>query len=202
MNELDQLLAKLELEQNIQPEDIPGIDLYMDQVIQLFENKFKGTKRSEGDKILTKTMINNYAKGKLFFPVKNKKYSKEHIILISLIYHLKGALSIGDIKSVLEGINEKTVKENFDLEQFYKSHLHLYEKETEDFKRNLEKMETAVHAELSDAEGYSGDLKKVMLILSLANISNLYRRAAEQLADSLPGAYDHEDGKAKKTGQK
>ncbi len=202
MNELDELLAKLELDQNIQLEDIPGIDLYMDQVIQLFENKFKGTKRSEGDKILTKTMINNYAKGKLFFPVKNKKYSKEHIILISLIYHLKGALSIGDIKSILGGINEKTDEENFDLEQFYKSYLHLYEKGAEDFKRNVEEMERAVHTELSDAEGYSADLKKVMLILSLANISNLYRRAAEQLTDSLPGLSGQEDGNTKKTGQK
>ena len=50
------------------------------------------------EKVLTKTMINNYAKGKLFIPIKNKKYSKQHIMLINLIYQLKGALSINDIK--------------------------------------------------------------------------------------------------------
>lgn len=201
MNHLNELIAKLELDQNILLEDIPGIDLYMDQVIQLFENKFKGAKRSEGDKILTKTMINNYAKGKLFFPVKNKKYSKEHIILISLIYHLKGTLSIGDIKSVLEGINERTHEDSFDLEQFYESYLHLYEQETEVFRTNLGKMGSAVQDVVAYTDGYSEELQKVMLILSLANLSNLYRRAAEQLVDSLPAANNPDKGKTKKTDQ-
>ena len=57
-------------------DDLPDIDLYMDQVIQIFENKLEKTKRNQDEKILTKTMINNYAKGKLFFPIKNKKYTK------------------------------------------------------------------------------------------------------------------------------
>lgn len=63
-------------------DEIPNIDLYMDQVIQLFENKFADSKRNEAEKVFTKTMINNYAKGKLIFPIKNKKYLREHLILI------------------------------------------------------------------------------------------------------------------------
>ena len=92
-----EILNSLHLESNIKLDEIPEIDLYMDQVIQLFESKLSEQKRKEDEKILTKTMINNYAKGKLLLPIKNKKYSKEHIILMSLIYNLKGALSINEI---------------------------------------------------------------------------------------------------------
>ena len=77
--------------EKIQLNEIPEIDLYMDQVIQLFENKLSDSKRNEEDKVLTKTMINNYAKAKLLMSIKNKKYSKEHLILMSLIYELKGS---------------------------------------------------------------------------------------------------------------
>lgn len=69
-------MEKLIADNQIQLEDIPQIDLYMDQVIQLFENTFGSTTRNEEEKVLTKTMINNYAKGKLFFPVKNKNIQR------------------------------------------------------------------------------------------------------------------------------
>ena len=49
--------------QHIKVEDIPNIDLYMDQVTTFMENKLKSSVRNpEEDKVLTKTMINNYAK--------------------------------------------------------------------------------------------------------------------------------------------
>ncbi len=66
-------LEELHLENQLNAEEIPDLDLYMDQVIQLFESKFSSAKRYKEDKVLTKTMINNYAKAKLFFPIKNKK---------------------------------------------------------------------------------------------------------------------------------
>ena len=100
-DEIREYIERLNLKENISLEDIPEIDLYMDQVIQLFEKKFSDTLRNEEDKVLTKTMINNYSKGKLFMPVNNKKYTKDHLILISLIYQLKGVLSIKDLRKFL-----------------------------------------------------------------------------------------------------
>ena len=179
MDKLQSFLEELECEQNISLEDIPKIDLYMDQVIQLFENKFNGTKRNENDKILTKTMINNYAKGKLLFPIKNKKYSKEHIILISLIYQLKGALSIKDIQATLEGINEKVMEGNVDLDSLYSQYLHNSAENMISFK---EDMQTRIEKSAIADEEY---LSKVLLIASLVNMSNLYRRAAEKLVDEI-----------------
>lgn len=186
MSNLADQLAQLGLENNIALEDIPGIDLYMDQVIQLFEKSFGSSTRNDEDKVLTKTMINNYAKGKLFFPIKNKKYSKEHLILISLIYQLKGGLSIQDIKQTLGGISDRAESGELELEQFYQSYLNLHGKNIEIFNEDVLKTEKDVHAEVLklDADN-SEELETVLLIASLINISNFYRRTAEKLVDQL-----------------
>lgn len=186
MSNLADLLANLGLENNIALEDIPGIDLYMDQVIQLFEKSFGSSTRNDEDKVLTKTMINNYAKGKLFFPIKNKKYSKEHLILISLIYQLKGGLSIQDIKQTLVGINDRVETGELQLEQFYQSYLNLHEKNIEIFSEDVLKTEQEVNAEVGKLEAEKPEeLETVLLIASLINISNFYRRTAEKLVDQL-----------------
>ncbi|GEN55911.1 hypothetical protein GCM10012290_04550 [Halolactibacillus alkaliphilus] len=90
---------------------IPDLDLYMDQVRQLFDKTYTPLKRDENEKILTKTMINNYAKSKLFPPIENKKYKIEHVMLIQMIYQLKGALSLQDIQTVLELITPSILNE-------------------------------------------------------------------------------------------
>ncbi|MGN0436936.1 MAG: DUF1836 domain-containing protein [Lachnospiraceae bacterium] len=86
----------------IEPEDIPSIELYMDQVTTFMDKQLAGNKRDPEDKILTKTMINNYSKNDLLPPSNKKRYSKDHIILLIYIYYLKNFLSIGDIQSLLE----------------------------------------------------------------------------------------------------
>ncbi|GAA0499552.1 DUF1836 domain-containing protein [Salinibacillus aidingensis] len=186
MENIDELLEELELYNHLTPEDIPDLDLYMDQVIQLFEKKYKDSKRHEEDKVLTKTMINNYAKGKLFFPITNKKYSKDHVLLISLIYQLKGALSINDIKAVLEGINQKMTEGDFDLDRFYRSYIHLSEQNAETFSNHTRDSEEKVEEIANQLDEEDLDyLKKVFLISSFVNMSNFYRRAAERLVDEL-----------------
>ena len=185
MGKIDEIVANLYLEHNIQWDDIPNIDLYMDQVIQLFENTYSGSKRNEEEKILTKTMINNYAKGKLFFPINKKKYSKEHIILISLIYQLKGALSINDIKATLNNINKKVLSEEMQLDKFYTSYLNLYNQNANKFKQDVKACEEEVKEEVACLDSnHPEDLEKTLLIASLVNISNMYRKAAEKLIDS------------------
>lgn len=188
MEKIYEIVESIGLDTNIELKDVPDIDLYMDQVIQLFEKKFNETRRNEEEKVLTKTMINNYAKGKLFFPIKNKKYSKDHLLMISLIYQLKGAMSIGDIKATLDPINKLIVEnESFSLEEFYSGYLHLTEKNGKMFREEIQEQvdgikETAI---LEDGESQNKDLEKVLLILSLAQMSNFYRRAAERMVDVL-----------------
>ncbi|MFE8700504.1 DUF1836 domain-containing protein [Cytobacillus sp. FJAT-54145] len=186
MENLNKLIDQLNLNKNITLEDIPNIDLYMDQVIQLFENKYASSLRNSDDKVLTKTMINNYAKGKLFVPIKNKKYSKEHLILISLIYQLKGALSINDIKATLDGVNKHILSEEVELDQFYESYLHLNEKNVEEFKENVPLHASNVIEEIKSLKEVDHEyFEKVLLITSFVHMSNLYRRLAEKLVDEI-----------------
>ncbi len=94
--------------EGLQEADIPNIDLYMDQVITLISDQMGGKsdkgKTADNDKLLTKTMINNYSKDGVLGRIKGKKYSKQHILMMLVIYNLKQALSMQDIKQFIEGL--------------------------------------------------------------------------------------------------
>ena len=91
---LNSILSSISRIDYVRPDDIPNIDLYMDQVTTFMEKELASSKRHEDDKILTKTMINNYAKNDLLPPPVKKKYSKEHMLLLIFIYYFKNILSI------------------------------------------------------------------------------------------------------------
>lgn len=91
----------------IKPDEVPNIALYMDQVTTFMDEHLKSSKRYEDDKLLTKTMINNYTKNNLLPPPDKKKYSKEHMLLLIFIYYFKNILSITDIKNLFEPLTEK-----------------------------------------------------------------------------------------------
>lgn len=118
INSLLQRLAKLNY---IKPGDVPNIDLYMDQVTTFMDEHLSDVKRYEDDKILTKTMINNYTKNDLLPPPVKKKYSKEHIYVLTFIYYLKNILSISDIQKLLNPLTDKffNKEELPDLEYIY-----------------------------------------------------------------------------------
>ena len=101
---LNSILNNLSKIDYIKPGDIPNIPLYMDQVTTFMDAQLESTKRFEEDKILTKTMINNYAKSDLLPPPLKKKYSKEHLLLLIFIYYFKNFLTIMDLQCI-----EKTV---------------------------------------------------------------------------------------------
>ena len=99
LNSILEMLSQIDY---IHPGDIPNIDLYMDQVTTFMDKQLASTKRYEDDKILTKTMINNYAKNHLLPPPVKKKYSREHVLLLIFIYYFKNILSIKDIEILLK----------------------------------------------------------------------------------------------------
>lgn len=119
--EMIDLIRKIQNIDYIPPKDIPNIDLYMDQVTTFMDEHLKSSKRFDDDKILTKTMINNYTKNELLPPPNKKKYSKEHMILLIFIYYFKNFLSINDIKDILEPISSTFFQagNGFDLDKIY-----------------------------------------------------------------------------------
>jgi len=104
--ELFPLIDEIISDQPIALSDIPEIELYVDQVTEFIEKKLSLQKRSSKDKLLTKTMINNYAKAGILMPPRRKRYSRQHIELLLLLYNSKQILSINDI-SLLFSILKK-----------------------------------------------------------------------------------------------
>lgn len=81
--------------------ELPEIDLYLDQVVNYLE-KYLGILNVNGDeKIITKTMINNYVKLGIMPAPEKKKYSKSHIAYLMVICILKQVYSIGDIGKLI-----------------------------------------------------------------------------------------------------
>ena len=85
--------------------ELPNIDLYLDQLVCLLEQYLSNYIKSENEKdekIITKTMINNYVKHNVMKAPVNKKYNKEHIAYLFVICILKQVYSINDIAQLIK----------------------------------------------------------------------------------------------------
>lgn len=98
--------------------ELPEIDLYMDQIIVLME-KYLGS--ATNDKLITPSMINNYVKLGIIPPPEKKKYSKTHIAYLIIICSLKQVMPIADIKIL---IDEKLKKQS--IEELLNEYSKLY----------------------------------------------------------------------------
>ena len=172
----------------IRPEDIPNIDLYMDQVTTFMEEHLKKTRRHPGDKILTKTMIHNYAKNDLLPPPTKKKYSREHMLVLIFIYYFKNLLSITDIQALLKPLTEKYFKndKDFGMEEVYKEVFSLEKGELEKLQKDMEEKyavskETFKGAPEEDREF----LQLFSFICILAFDTYMKKTLIEKLVDSL-----------------
>ncbi len=152
-NFLSSILQSLSAIDYVKPEDIPNIPLYMDQVTTFMDSQLASSKRHEDDKILTKTMINNYAKNDLLPPPEKKKYNREHVLVLIFIYYLKNILSISDIQSILNPITDKYFGTDnpLDLQDIYTEVFGLEHQETQNLMKDLAKKFNTAHTTFADA---------------------------------------------------
>ena len=161
---LGKIISSTVNQNRLEPDQIPELDLYIDQILMLFEDKLGETRRREKDKILTKSMVNNYSKEKMIRPMRGKKYSREQILQILIICNLKNVLSIGDIKQVMTLLMEEGVRSD-GLEE-------IFEKDTVNQLKLKEGISTIVNG-LRENYAEEMDIKAlVSLLLSLASISS------------------------------
>ena len=123
---LESILESLSKMEYIKSSKIPDIDLYMDQVLTFMNGNLDNVKRYDSDKVMTKTMINNYAKNHLLPAPDKKKYTKEHMMVLMFIYYFKNVLSIGDIQSILNPLTDRYFAngKELNLEKYMKKFLH------------------------------------------------------------------------------
>ncbi len=96
-------------------DELPDLELYMDQVMSVLEKNLKIFIGNDPSKSVTPTMINNYVKQKLVRAPKNKRYDRGHIANFYIITLLKQIMSLGEIQAAITCVTEKySTKEAYD----------------------------------------------------------------------------------------
>lgn len=172
--ELDIICNKISNQKELTSDKIPDLDLYMDQILTLFDDHLSDDKRYPDDKLLTKTMINNYSKAGIISKVKGKKYTKEQILQMLFIYNLKNSLSIQEIKEVLAPIydNEESIVELYD--QFI------------DIKNNQNNnLQAIIDNEFKDLKlDLNNDKDRLMMIMTLTSLNSSINKVIENIIDN------------------
>ncbi len=124
--------------------EIPKIPLYMEQVTSFFDEMLSGARRSEDDKILTKTMINNYTKEGTLPRPNGKKYSREHMIKLVYIFLLKQVHALQDVGHIL------ALMDSHDAEPLYSAYLELAQDSKQRYRAQLEQTMGDIAAKLEE----------------------------------------------------
>ena len=168
---LENIIEKESQKSSLVSKDIPDLDLYMDQIMTLFETHLANNKKNEEDKLLTKTMINNYSKAKVITPVKGKKYTKEQILQMLIIYQLKNNLSIQEIKELLTPIYESDT----DLSLLYDHFIDIKQVMNQQLQRLIQQILEDFNLQIENQEDF------FLLVASLSSLSHSLTNIAEAL---------------------
>lgn len=184
LKDLNSILEELCNTTEIRALDIPDIDLYMDQVTTFIENKLGSEKRTKKDKLLTKTMINNYSKAKILTPSKNKRYNKQQMIQLILIYYLKQVLTIGDIENLFIPLFEASESNADIIQDIYNTYLEGRKNNMKNINFMLEQNSDIISKSVQALP--DSDKDKIQLIVTamlFASQAQSYKRAAEAIID-------------------
>ena len=195
---LREILSWLDTLDYVKPEQIPDIPLYMDQLTTFMDERLEKTRRYPEDKVLTKTMINNYAKNRLIPAPEKKKYSKEHMLLLIYIYYYKGILSISDIQSLLEPLTDRYfhTKEPLNMQSIYETVFSLEKSQVEKMKEDVIKSYQIASDTFQDAPEEEQQFLHIFSFICLLSFDvYVKKQVIEKLIDGLPRK---EAGKKKK----
>ena len=173
--ELNEIVKDALNDAELESSQIPAIDLYVDQILNLINERLQDGSERYYDRQLTKTMVNNYSKEGLITPVKGKKYDKEQILQMLTIYTLKSTLSINEIKRLLQGMY---ATEGFDtdaLTALYDRHLEVKENNREYVRNTVDGIIERNSLDVSD------DLDYISLVCSIAAYSAHLKNIAQAM---------------------
>ena len=157
---------------------IPAIDLYVDQILNLINERLQDGSERYYDRQLTKTMINNYSKEGLITPVKGKKYDKEQILQMLTIYTLKSTLSINEIKRLLQGMYATEGFDSDALTALYDRHLQIKEGDREYACDTIDGIIERNSLDIAD------DLDYISLVCAIAAFSSHMKNIAQAMIDA------------------
>ena len=183
---------------HVNADEIPDIDLYMDQVTTFMDSHLKDMRRHPGDKVLTKTMINNYAKNHLLPPPVKKKYSKEHILMLTFIYYFKNIMSISDIQVLLGPVAEQFFpgEGSLKLTEVYEEIMNLELEQIEPLVKDITRKFRKAGTSFPDADTTEQEfLQKFAFICMLSFDVYVKKQVIENLIDQMTPASDEKSKK-------
>lgn len=197
---LNSILASISRIDYVKSSDIPNIDLYMDQVTSFMDKELNSTKRYEDDKILTKTMINNYAKNDLLPAPVKKKYSKEHLMVLTFIYYFKSLLSISDIEKLLVPITEKFFHTDHDIDiaRIYDEVCECDKKRTHILQEDIKSAFEASKDTFADTEGTDKELLQYFSFICMLSLDVYVKKMIIEKLIDLASTEKDSDKKEKK----
>ncbi len=168
----------------INPDEIPNIDLYMDQVTTFLTSRLAGNIDTDIEPVFTKTMINNYAKCQLLPSPEKKKYTKDHMLMLINIYFLKNVMSINNIHKLMKPVTDTNfqVERDFNLESVYNEIFRSVETLKEDTKND---MLQKLNFSKSSFENAPADEKDYLQLYSYINLLAFDIYMKKQLIESL-----------------
>ena len=175
--------------------EIPSIDLYLEQILQLVADK--GSCGSTlADRTLTKNMINNYSKDGLITPVKGKKYTKEQIVQMLTVYSLKNTLSIEEIGRVMQSIYGAPEYSGQGLIAAYDKAMAL--------KQTQKHRCPEIVQQMMEEEGLSSESSEdyFVALLTVASLSAYFRNIAKAMLEEYPAPESDEEKKAREKEEK
>jgi hypothetical protein len=180
-NTIDEYVSKGKIPAN----GFPQMEIYMDQAETFLNKELSIYRKNEKDKVITKTMIGNYVKHNMLPRPVNKKYSQDHLILLTLIYYLKGTFQMEEIEKIVKPLIDNCNSEfddKIDLPALYKELLEVQEKELETLPQSVSRMIEESKYRLREAELSDDDMLELfMLIVNLSMKADAQKFLAHKL---------------------
>ena len=181
---LNQVMDKYAKTGLLLPDEMPEVELYMDQVVSLLNKELAVYKEKEQD-VFTKSMVSNYVKHKVLPKPENKKYNKEHMVILNMIFQLKSIFQMDEMKVLFKSFvenHESILEEQYDMEGLYDSLLRSRDKEILQMTNHIHEDIEYVKAVMEEMGTSDDDAHEIMgVILILAIQSNAYRLMARKL---------------------
>ncbi len=188
-NEVEGIAREMSRAPQIQPEEIPDLEIYMDQLTTYLDKRLSFYSREAEAPFITRSMVNNYSKARLLPPPVSKRYSRIHMMVLSLICQLKRLFTIQDLGRLLAPVSQEKQTEGL-----YRLFL---EAQREVFARTPEMTKELLAPRDGEGDGLE---EKSALVVQLAVRAQRDLLLAERILDTMetPAEQERRERKRKK----
>ena len=178
-------LIKLKEAGLITTQDLPDMDLYIDQVSTVFQKFLDKLDGSLADKYVTKPMINNYAKRGLIARPDGKRYTRDHMVMIAMVIYLRSIFKMEDISKIMKPLIDNYSSEYDDTispELVYSLAQKATENSRQEFFSGIDESVSVMKSQIEDTDlADDQSMEVLVLILTLAMRAEMEKYLADRL---------------------